>query len=82
METTIIVDQQRGKQSGVLDGIKEYMQATPAYQAKFFQVAEAKEPVFPIEDIYSLLPFNQKEVYDFDEVLARLAPPAVPSRYR
>ena len=60
------------EETGVLDGIKEYMQAIPAYQPKFFQVAEPKEPAFPIEDIYSLLPFNQKEVYDFDEVLARL----------
>ena len=60
------------EETGVLDGIKEYMQAIPAYKPSFFQVGEKKEPAFPIEDIYSLLPFNQKEVYDFDEILARL----------
>ena len=57
---------------GVLDGVKEYMRAIPAYDPKFFRVAEPKEPGFPAEDLYSLLPFNQKEVYDFDEILARL----------
>ena len=31
-----------------------------------------KLPAFPVEDLYHLLPANQKEVYDFDEVLARL----------
>ena len=60
------------EETGVLDGIKEYMRAIPAYEPKFFQVAEEKEPAFPQEDIYTLLPFNQKEVYDFDEILARL----------
>lgn len=59
-------------EKGVLDGIKEYMRAIPAYDPSFFQVAEPSEPRFPSEDLYSLLPFNQKEVYDFDEVLARL----------
>lgn len=60
------------EETGVLDGIKEYMSAIPAYKPMFFKVAEAKEPAFPIHDLYSLLPFNQKEVYDFDEILARL----------
>ena len=60
------------EEAGVLDGLKEYMQATPAYGQEFFQVAAPKPPAFPAEDLYHLLPANQKEVYDFDEVLARL----------
>ena len=60
------------EETGVLDGLKEYMRAMPAYGAMFFQAAEPKEPAFPIEDLYHLLPANPKEVYDFDEVLARL----------
>ena len=60
------------EETGVLDGLKEYMQATPAYGQEFFQVAAPKPPAFPAEDLYHLLPANQKEVYDFDEVLARL----------
>ena len=60
------------EETGVLDGIKEYMRGIPAYAPKFFRVAEPTAPKFPAEDVYSLLPFNQKEVYDFDQILARL----------
>ena len=60
------------EETGVLDGIKEYMKGIPAYAPEFFRVAEPAAPKFPAEDVYSLLPFNQKEVYDFDQILARL----------
>jgi glutaconyl-CoA decarboxylase len=60
------------EETGVLDGLKEYMRAMPAYGSVFFQAGEPKAPAFPIEDLYHLLPSNPKEVYDFDEVLARL----------
>lgn len=56
----------------VLDGIKDYMRAIPAYDPKFFRVAEPKEPRFPASDLYHLLPFNQRETYSFDDILARL----------
>jgi len=56
----------------VLDGLKDYMKDMPAYPPKFYRVAEPKEPRFPIEDLYRLIPLNPKRVYDFDEVLARL----------
>ncbi|MDX1402924.1 MAG: carboxyl transferase domain-containing protein [Woeseiaceae bacterium] len=60
------------EETGVLDGIKQYMKDIPAYAPRFFRVSEAAEPGFPADDLYSLLPFNQKETYDFDQVLARL----------
>ncbi|MBM41492.1 MAG: glutaconyl-CoA decarboxylase subunit alpha [Acidobacteria bacterium] len=60
------------EETGVLDGLKEYMRAVPAYGEEFFRAAEARPPAFPPEDLYHLLPAHQKEVYDFDEVLARL----------
>ncbi len=60
------------EETGVLDGLKEYMRAMPAYGPEFFRAAEPREPAFPVDDLYHLLPANQKEVYDFDEVLARL----------
>ncbi|MDM8542332.1 carboxyl transferase domain-containing protein [Desulfococcaceae bacterium HSG9] len=60
------------EEKGVLDGLKDYMKDMPAYNPKFFRVAEPKEPRFPMEDLYRLIPFNQKQVYNFDEVLARL----------
>jgi len=60
------------EETQVLDGIKDYMRKIPAYDPGFFRVAEPAEPAFPAEDLYSLLPFNQKETYSFDELLARL----------
>ena len=60
------------EETGVLDGLKEYMKGMPAYAAEFFRVAEPAAPRFAADDVYSLLPFNQKEVYDFDQILARL----------
>jgi glutaconyl-CoA decarboxylase len=59
-------------ETGVLDGLKNYMKDMPAYPPKFFRVAEPKEPAFPIDDLYRLIPLNPKRVYDFEEVLARL----------
>ncbi|MEJ2642374.1 MAG: carboxyl transferase domain-containing protein [Desulfosarcinaceae bacterium] len=60
------------EETGVLDGLKDYMREIPAYAPKFFRVAEPKAPRFDAEELYNLLPFNQKQIYDFDEVLARL----------
>ena len=60
------------EETGVLDGLKEYMRAIPAYAPKFFRVAEPAEPRFAASDLYALLPANQKETYSFDDILARL----------
>ena len=60
------------EENGVLDGIKTYMRAIPAYDPMFFRVAEPAEPAFPAADLYHLLPFNQKETYVFEDILARL----------
>jgi len=60
------------EETDVLDGIKDYMKGIPAYAPKFFRVAEPADPAFSSNDLYSLLPFNQKETYDFDQILARL----------
>ena len=60
------------EETGVLDGIKDYMKGIPAYAPEFFRVAKPADPGFSATDLYSLLPFNQKETYDFDQVLARL----------
>ena len=60
------------EETEVLDGVRDYMKDMPAYHPRFFRVAEPKPPRFPAEDLYRLVPFNQKQMYDFDEVLARL----------
>jgi len=56
----------------LLDEIKRYMKILPAYDPEFFRVAEPAEPKFPIDDLYSIVPFNQKRTYSMTEVLARL----------
>ena len=70
------------EEKGVLDGIREYMRAIPAYDPMFFRVAEPAEPRLPAEDLYHLLPFNQKESYIFDDVLARLVDGSEHMEYR
>lgn len=59
-------------EKGVLDALKDYMKDMPAYNPKFFRVAKPAEPKFPVNDIYNLLTFDQKKVYNFDEIVARL----------
>jgi glutaconyl-CoA decarboxylase len=59
-------------ETDVLDGLKSYMAEIPAYHPKFFRVALPAAPLFPAEDLYRLIPYNQKQMYNFDEVLARL----------
>jgi glutaconyl-CoA decarboxylase len=66
----------------VLDGIKDYMKDMPAYNPKFFRVAAPKEPRFSGDDIYRLLPFNQKQMYNFDEILARIVDGSEHMEYR
>jgi glutaconyl-CoA decarboxylase len=56
----------------VLDDIKAYMDTLPAYDPKFFRVAEPSEPKYPSDDLYSLVPMNPRRTYDMKEVLARL----------
>ena len=60
------------KEEGVLDALKDYMKYIPAYDPKFFRVAEPKEPKLSSKEIDYLVAFNQRLAYNFDEVLARL----------
>ena len=60
------------KEEGVLEGLKTYMKYLPAYDPKFFRVADPKEPKFSPGEINYLVAFNQKLAYNFDQVLARL----------
>jgi glutaconyl-CoA decarboxylase subunit alpha len=56
----------------VLDAIKEWMTYLPAYNPKFFRVAEPAEPKFSPAELVSIIPVNKKRVYSFEDVLARL----------
>ncbi len=57
---------------GVIDGIKKYISYLPAYNLEFFRVDEQRAPLFPAEDLYSIIPLNGKQPYDVYEVIARL----------
>ena len=59
-------------EEGVLEAIKKYMDAVPAYNENFFRVADPAEPAFPAEDLYTHIPFNQRRAYDVRKVLACL----------
>lgn len=56
----------------VLDALKRCMAQMPAYQADFFRVAAPAEPKYPLADLASIVPMNQKAVYSLEDVLARL----------
>ncbi len=60
------------KETEVLDAIKGYMAEMPAYNPRFFRVAEPAEPKFKPAEIPYIVPMNQKAGYDFDNMLARL----------
>ncbi len=60
------------EEEGVLEAIKKYMDAVPAYNENFFRVDDPKEPAFPVSDLYSRVPINQRRAYDVRQVLARL----------
>lgn len=59
-------------EEGVLDSLKEHMREMPAYNPRFFRVAEPAEPRFSPQEIERIVPFNQKASYSLEEVLARL----------
>jgi glutaconyl-CoA decarboxylase len=56
----------------VLDAIRDYMDDLPAFKPRFFRVAEPAQPKYPPSEIASIVPVDQKSVYDFEQVLARL----------
>ncbi len=60
------------EEEGVLEAIKKYMDAIPAYNENFFRVDDPKEPMYPGTDIYTHVPFNQKRAYDVKKILACL----------
>jgi glutaconyl-CoA decarboxylase subunit alpha len=69
-------------EQGVLDGIREYMKQMPAYDPRFFRVAEPQEPCFPFEDITRIIPFDQKQAYSLEQVMARLFDHSEHSEFR
>jgi glutaconyl-CoA decarboxylase subunit alpha len=59
-------------EESLLDSLKSWVVKLPAYDASFFRVAAPAQPKFPAEDLYSVVAFNQKMVYDVEQFMARL----------
>lgn len=59
-------------EEGVLEGIKKYVGMLPKFDLDFFRVDDPKEPALPTEDLYSLLPMNDKRAYDIYSILGCL----------
>jgi glutaconyl-CoA decarboxylase len=59
-------------EESLLNSLKQWVVKLPAYDSSFFRVAKPAEPKFPAEDLYSIVAFNQKMVYDVEQVMARL----------
>lgn len=60
------------QEEGVIESIKKYMDAIPAYNENFFRVDDPREPIYPVSDIYTHLPANQRRAYDTKKILACL----------
>lgn len=58
---------------GVIEAIKKYIDCLPSYDPEFFRVDVPMEPIYNAEDLYTIVPVNQKRTYDIYEVLARLS---------
>lgn len=57
---------------GVIEGIKKYVSYLPAYNLEFFRVDEKRTPLYSAEELYDIIPMNQKRPYDIYDVIARL----------
>ncbi len=69
-------------EQGCLDGIKDYMKDMPAYNPKFFRVAEPKPPALNPAEADRIVPFNQKKVYVLEDLVARLVDGSEHLEYR
>ena len=67
---------------GVLEGIKNYIDCLPAYNLEFFRVDEPAEPALDPNDLYSIVPMNQKKVYNIYDVIGRLVDNSEFSEYK
>lgn len=60
------------EEMGVLEGIKKYMDTLPAYNLDFFRVDDPRPPKLNQEELYSVIPMNQKRSYDIYDVIGRV----------
>ncbi len=66
----------------VLNALRECVKMMPVYDPNFFRVAEPKPPLYTPSEIDYIVPFNQKRVYDVEQVLARIFDNSEHTEYR
>lgn len=81
-DATGFVREVYGGEDEVIAGIRQYIEYLPAYAPEFFRVNVPQEPQYPADDLYSLLPANQRRTYDIRQILARLVDGSAFSEYR
>lgn len=60
-------------EEGVINAIRDYIANTPGYgDLEVFRVDAPRPPVFAAEELSYLVPFNQRQGYEVEQVLARL----------
>jgi glutaconyl-CoA decarboxylase len=59
-------------EESLLNSLKEWVVRLPAYDSRFFRVAEPAEPAYPAEELYNIVAFNQKMTYDVRNFISRL----------
>ncbi len=69
-------------EEAVLNALKECVKMMPTYDTNFFRVAEPKPPLYAPNEIDYIVPFNQKRVYDVEQVLARIFDNSEHTEYR
>jgi glutaconyl-CoA decarboxylase len=69
-------------EEGVLQALRKCMSGMPGYDLSTFRVAEPAEPLHSPDELNYIVPFNQKRVYSFEQVLARLIDGSEHMEYR
>ncbi len=69
-------------EEGVINALRECVKMMPVYDPNFFRVAEPKPPLYAPSEIDYIVPFNQKRVYDVEQVLARIFDNSEHTEYR
>ena len=59
-------------EEGVLEAVRKCMTGMPRYDPSAFRVADPADPIYPVDELNYVVPFNQRRAYDMEQVLARL----------
>jgi len=66
----------------VINALRDSIKMMSVYEPDLLRVAEPKGPFFPPYELNYIIPFNQKRVYNIEQVLARLFDNSEHTEYR